>query len=55
MKDKIIRDISRLFQTKKEREKKKHNGRINKDRIIRGTRTLFETIKEKEKGITMKN
>ena len=33
LKDKIIRDISRLFGTKKEeRKKKKYNGRINEDR-----------------------
>ena len=50
LKDKIIRDISRLFQTKEEeRKKKKHNSRINKGRINRNIRTLFETGKEKEK------
>ena len=51
LKDKIIRDISRLFQTKEEeRKKKKHNSRINKGRINRDIRTLFETGKEKEKN-----
>ena len=50
LKDKIIRDTSRLFQTKEEeRKKKKHNSRINKGRINRNIRTLFETGKEKEK------
>ena len=49
LKDKIIRDISRLFQTEEERKKKKHNSRINKGRINRDIRTLFETGKEKEK------
>ena len=49
LKDKIIRDISRLSETKKEeRKKKKYNGRINKNRIIRDIRTLFETKKTKE-------
>ena len=51
LKDKIIRDISRLFQTKEEeRKKKKRNSRINKGRINRDIRTLFETGKEKEKN-----
>ena len=36
LKDKIIWDISRCFETKKEkRKKKKYNGRINKDKTIR--------------------
>ena len=49
LKHKIIRDISRLFETKKEeRKKKKYNGRINKNIIITGIRTLFETKKAKE-------
>ena len=49
LKHKIIRDISRLFETKKEeRKKKKYNGRINKNIIIIGIRTLFETKKAKE-------
>ena len=51
LKDKIIRGISRLFQTKEEeRKKKKHNSRINKGRINREIRTLFETGKVKEKN-----
>ena len=50
LKDKIIRDIRTLFETKKEERKKKMcNGRINKDRIVRGIRTLFETEEEKKK------
>ena len=49
LKHKIIRDISRLFETKKEeRKKEKYNGRINKNIIITGIRTLFETKKAKE-------
>ena len=36
LKDKIIWDISRCFETKKEkRKKKKYHGRINKDKTIR--------------------
>ena len=50
LKDKIIRDISRLFQTKEEERKKKKHNRINKGRINRDIRTLFETGKEKEKN-----
>ena len=43
LKDKIIRDITRRFETKKEeRKEKKDNKGINKDRIIRDIRTLFE-------------
>ena len=50
IKDKIIRDIRTLFETKKEEWKKKmRNGRINKDRIFRSIRTLFETEEEKKK------
>ena len=50
IKDKIIRDIRTLFETKKEERKKKmRNGRINKDRIFRSIRTLFETEEEKKK------
>ena len=48
LKDKIIRDTSRLFQTKEEeRKKKKHNSRINKGRINRDIRTL---LKQEEKN-----
>ena len=48
LKDKIIRDISRLFQTKEEeRKKKKRNSRINKGRINRDIRTL---LKQEEKN-----
>ena len=50
LKDKIIIDISRLFETKKEERKNmKHNCRINKDRKIRDIRTLFEKEKEERK------
>ena len=50
LKDKIIRDISRLFETKKEERKNvKHNCRINKDRKIRDIRTLFEKENEERK------
>ena len=49
LKDKMINDIWTLFETKKEkRKKKKHNGRINKGRTIRDIKTLFETEREKE-------
>ena len=48
LKDKIIRDTSRLFQTKEEeRKKKKRNSRINKGRINRDIRTL---LKQEEKN-----
>ena len=50
LKNKIIRDISRLFETKKEERKcKKQNDRINRDRIIRNIKTLFEREEESEK------
>ena len=53
LKDNIIRDLRKLFESnKEERKKKKHNGRINKNRIIRDIRTLFETNKEKEERKT---
>ena len=45
LKDKIIRDIWTLFETKEEKEarkKKKHIEIIIKDRIIRDIRTLFK-------------
>ena len=49
LKDKIIRDVTRRFETKKEKRKeKKYHGVTNKDRTIRNIRTLFETKKEKE-------
>ena len=56
LKDKTIRDISRIFETKnEERKKKKYTGRINKDRIIKDNKTLFETKEEeKKKGIREK-
>ena len=46
LKDKIINDIPKRFETKI--EKKKHNGRTIKNRIIRDTRALFEQEKEKD-------
>ena len=48
LKNKVIIDISRIFETKKEEQKKKnnHNGRIKRNIIIRAIRTLFETEKE---------
>ena len=50
LKNKVIIDISRIFETKKEEKKKKnHNGRIKKNIIIRAIRTLFETEKEEER------
>ena len=50
LKNKIIRHISRLFETKKEeRKKKKHNGRINKDRIVIDTRQFLKQKKKKKK------
>ena len=48
LKDKIINDILRLFETEKEdRKKKKQNGKIIKDNIIRDIRTLFEEKKRR--------
>ena len=42
LKDEIINDIWKLFETKKEeRKKNKHNGRMNKDFTFR-FRTCFE-------------
>ena len=50
LKNKIIRHISRLFETKKEERKKKmHNGRINKDRIVIDTRQFLKQKKKKKK------
>ena len=49
IKDKIIKDIWKLFEREEEKQerkesekKKKHNKRIIKDKIIRDIRTLFE-------------
>ena len=50
LKDKIINDTGRLFETEKEKKdrKKKHNKNVIKDGIIRGIRTLFEPEKEED-------
>ena len=43
IKDRIIRDIWKLFETE---EKKEEDERLNKDKIIRDIRTLFEQQEE---------